>query len=164
MPLVGLLVLLTACAHVPPSSPPGASRLTTVTLRLSPHDDLKQSLEAFVRRHQIDAACVVTCVASLEQAALRFANQRDATTLTNKFEVTSLVGTLSQNGSHLHIQLADGEGRSVGGHVMEGCRIYTTAEVVLGILSDVAYARILDPTYGYKELVVQPKTASTPRR
>ncbi|MEY2408319.1 MAG: uncharacterized protein QOF48_989 [Verrucomicrobiota bacterium] len=152
-------VTLPSCAHPRRSPEPGASRMTTLTLRLKPHEDLKGALERVVLDRKIDAACVLTCVASLERAALRYANQSEATVLEGKFEITSLVGTISRNGSHLHAQLADGQGRSMGGHVLEGCRIYTTAEVVLGILTDVSFWREPDPVTGYRELVIRPRAA-----
>lgn len=69
------------------------------------------------------------------------------------FEVLSCGGTLSQDGIHVHIAISDGEGRVFGGHLLEGCEIYTTAEV--GIMeSDILFKRVYDPDTGYKELVV----------
>jgi len=40
---------------------------------------------------------------------------------------------------------------------MEGneCIIYTTAEIVLLQMVDTIYIREIDPTYGYKELVIK---------
>ena len=43
----------------------------------------------------------------------------------------------------------------VGGHVMPGNLVYTTAEVVLGEATDLEYAYELDPRYGYHELAVR---------
>ncbi|HMQ54611.1 MAG TPA: DNA-binding protein, partial [Anaerolineae bacterium] len=74
--------------------------METYALRLHPHQDLKVELDTWARTHEIEAACVVTCVGSLRRAVLRFANQDQATELEDKFEIVSLTGTLSKYGSH----------------------------------------------------------------
>lgn len=94
---------------------------------------------------------------SLQRAAIRFANQPDTTLLDGKFEIVSLVGTLSPEGAHLHISISDGGGQTVGGHLQEGALIYTTAEMVLGELDNLTFSRPMDPETGYDELAVQPR-------
>jgi uncharacterized protein len=131
--------------------------MKTYALRLHPQQDLKQALEVFRRDHALQAGCVLTCVGSLRRAAIRFANQPDTTLLDGKFEIVSLVGTLSPEGAHLHISLSDGRGQTVGGHLQEGALIYTTAEVVLGELDDLTFSRPVDAETGYDELAVQPR-------
>ena len=69
-------------------------------------------------------------------------------------EILSLSGTLSAEGAHLHLGIANGEGQAFGGHLVEGCLVYTTAEVVLGELEDVKFLRVVDPATGYKELEI----------
>lgn len=123
--------------------------------RLHPHQDLKVELDAFVRDHALEAACVVTCVGSLRQATLRLADGVTATTFKDKFEIVSLTGTLSRHGSHYHISLADGTSRTLGGHLLEGCSIYTTAEIVLAELPGMRFNRDYDAATGYPELVIQ---------
>ena len=44
-----------------------------------------------------------------------------------------------------------------GGHVLDGCRVYTTAEVVVAELTDLFFDRHTDATFGYRELVVAPR-------
>lgn len=124
------------------------------SLRLHPQQDLKGSLDSWAVAHAVEAACVLTCVGSLQQAVLRFANQPEGTPLAGKFEIVALTGTLSRHGSHYHIALADGDGRTIGGHLLEGCRIYTTAEIVLGIVPNVRYLRLPDAATGYDELYI----------
>lgn len=75
------------------------------------------------------------------------------------FEIVSLVGTLSANGSHLHLAVADSTGRTIGGHLLDGCRVYTAAEIVLGELPALDFRRETDPAFGYLELVVRPVPA-----
>jgi predicted DNA-binding protein with PD1-like motif len=142
-----------------PSSP-----LTAYALRLKPGDDLRQQLIAFVAAHHLEAGAVLTCVGSLTDVSLRLANQEAATHYHGHFEIVSLVGTLSASGGgHLHLAVADSTGRTLGGHLLDGCRIYTTAEIVLGALPALRFVREPDPTFGYQELVVKP-AKSTPAK
>lgn len=70
-----------------------------------------------------------------------------------RFEVLSLVGTLSPDGSHLHISLGDEEGRVCGGHLVRAT-VHTTAEIVVGQANALAFSRVMDEETGFKELVV----------
>ena len=124
------------------------------SLRLHPNQDLMLELDQWAVAHDISAACVVTCVGSLRQAVLRYANKPDGTLLEDKFEIVSLTGTLSKYGSHYHISLSDGEGHMVGGHLLAGCRIYTTAEIVLAVLPHERFLRLPDQGSGYDELYI----------
>lgn len=45
------------------------------TFRLKPGQDLKKEIEAFVQSNHIKAGWIITCVGSLTQVNLRFANQ-----------------------------------------------------------------------------------------
>jgi len=133
-----------------------SSRSTAVVhvLRLRPGADLLVELRAFVSRAGLRAAFVVTCVGSLTCATLRFANQREPTAISGHFEICSLVGTMGLDAMpHLHVSLSDGKGAMVGGHVLEGCMIYTTAEIVLGECGEgVAFTRPVDPETTFDEL------------
>ncbi|MCS7071779.1 MAG: DUF296 domain-containing protein [Anaerolinea sp.] len=124
-------------------------------LRLRPGQDLKRSLIEYTQRSGLRAAFVVTCVGSLQQAALRLANQDETTILNDKFEICALVGTLDPAGCHLHVALADGTGRMIGGHLQEGSLIYTTAEIVIGAAPGLHFRREHDAETGYLELVIE---------
>jgi Plants and Prokaryotes Conserved (PCC) domain len=54
-------------------------------------------------------------------------------------------GTLSQDGGHLHLAVADHQGRTFGGHLAEGRTVRTTAEVVLAADDRLLFAREHDP-------------------
>ncbi|MCW3105669.1 MAG: hypothetical protein JWQ09_175 [Segetibacter sp.] len=136
------------------SVPPGYN-LKAVTIRLHPGEDLKVKLGEYVKSLHIKAACLITCVGSLKQVAIRLAAQSATNTIVGKFEIVSLVGTLAETGLHLHISVSDSTGKTVGGHLIEGALVYTTAEVVLGIMDGVSYERETDPTFGYKELIIR---------
>jgi predicted DNA-binding protein with PD1-like motif len=123
--------------------------------RLRPGQDLKQSLLALVRERGWQAAYLAACVGSLRRACLRFAGQSEAWACEGPFEIVSLSGTLGPEGLHLHIALADAGGQVTGGHLLDGCLIYTTAEVVIGELPGYTFRRRHDPETGYAELEVE---------
>ncbi len=125
-----------------------------IALRLHPGQDLKQEIDRLMQARQIKAACILTCVGSLTRAVLRFANQKGSETLTGHFEIVSLTGVLSDRGSHCHLAIADEQGTTLGAHLMEGCKIYTTAEIVIGIIPDCSFLRTFDPQTGYPELEI----------
>ncbi|HIK55792.1 MAG TPA: DUF296 domain-containing protein [Synechococcales cyanobacterium M55_K2018_004] len=126
-----------------------------LALRLHPQQDLRVELDQWVQQEGWEAACVVTCVGSLTRAALRFAAQEEATVLEGRFEIVSLVGVMSVHGSHYHMAIADSTGRVLGGHVLPGCLIYTTAEIVIGVLPGLSFRREFDAETGYRELVIR---------
>ena len=70
-------------------------------------------------------------------------------------EIVALTGTLSQDGDHLHLAVADHQGRTLGGHLAEGCTVRTTAELALAADDQLVFAREQDPATGYDELVVR---------
>lgn len=74
-----------------------------------------------------------------------------------EFEIVSMTGTLSEDGVHVHVSVSDHEGKTIGGHLKNGCIIYTTAEVCLLELETVKFTREFDEETGFEELVVQEK-------
>lgn len=155
----------TTSAPAPQAPEPFASgRLKTYALRLRPGQDLRRELEKFAREQKLQAGLIVTAVGSLTKAAIRLADQPDATEFEGKFEIVSLVGTLSPDGPHLHISLSDKTGRTIGGHLVEGCTVYTTVELVIGEIEGVRFTREQDAESGYKELRVKRRGARRSRR
>lgn len=123
-------------------------------LRLQPDQDLKNALIEFTLAENIKAGYIITCVGSLQQACIRFAGLNTADIFRQKFEILSLSGTLCPDGVHLHIALADSNGRVIGGHLVNGNIIFTTAEIVIGTVPGITFARLDDAASGFKELVV----------
>ena len=128
--------------------------METYAFRLNPGQDLKKEMEVLTKSEKWGAACVLSGVGSLSKAAIRFANKNSAEILEGPLEIISLNGTLSQDGLHLHISVSDGNGKVVGGHLMEGSIIFTTAEIVSGILNGWKFTRSDDPATGFTELSV----------
>jgi hypothetical protein len=67
-----------------------------------------------------------------------------------------MTGTVSIHGSHLHMAISDGDGQTTGGHLVPGCAIYTTAEIVLAAFPELVYQREPCDQSGYDELVIYP--------
>lgn len=80
---------------------------------------------------------------------------QDIRTFKADFEIVSLVGTVSTNGTHLHMSFSDNEGTVRGGHLKEGTIVHPTAEIVIGIDEDVVMTREMDEETGFTELVVK---------
>ena len=93
-------------------------------------------------------------VGSLMHVTLRLANRDFYSEYDGHFEIVSITGTISIHGSHLHISVSDEDGKTMGGHLVSGCRIYTTAEIVIAVFDDVVYKREFAEDSGYEELVV----------
>jgi hypothetical protein len=129
----------------------------TYAFRLRPGDDLFAGLETVVSEQQIQAGCVLTCVGSLTVAVLRLANRNEHSTFSGHFEIVSLTGTLSVHGSHLHISISDPDGQTIGGHLVEGCKVYTTAEIVIAAFPGIVFKRQPCELSGYDELVIESK-------
>ena len=124
------------------------------TFRLKSVQDLFDSIESVVQEKQIQAGCVLSGIGSLTHFRVRLADREIPTEYEGHFEIVSLAGLVSIHGSHLHISVSDEDGKTIGGHLVSGCKIYTTAEIVLAKFNDVIYKREFAQDSGYDELVV----------
>ena len=131
--------------------------MKVVPLRLTPSVDLRLALEAWMGAQQEQAGCVISAVGSLSMAQLRLAGATQATAIHGELEILSLSGTLSPDGAHLHIAIADSKGAVIGGHLCAGSLVRTTAELVIGLLPEWQFRRELDPATGYAELRISPQ-------
>lgn len=127
------------------------------TFRLRPGHDLFNAIEDFVQVQGIEAGCVISGVGSLTHATLRLANRDFYTDYEGHFEIVSITGLVSVHGSHLHISISDGDGVTVGGHLVPGCKVYTTAEIAILAFENEVHRREFAADSGYDELVVYKK-------
>ena len=121
-------------------------------LRLQPGEDVRTTLDAWAKTLGIEAAAITSAVGSLTQAHLRYANRADGIMTTADLEVLSLSGTLGIHGMHLHLSVADREGRMLGGHMLDGCTVRTTLELTVQEIDGVRMLRLKDEQTGYEEL------------
>ena len=127
-------------------------------LRLTRGTDLRKGIEDYCSNNNIKAGGIVTCVGSLYHASIRLADGETINQYDARYEIVSLTGTVSSNGSHFHISIANEEGNFIGGHVSYGCLVNTTAEIILVSLDDeYELSREFDEVTGYNELVIHQK-------
>jgi predicted DNA-binding protein with PD1-like motif len=157
--MIRIFAFVCCCAFIALSCKPKTMNDSTKVhvIRLKPGEDIKASLANFVKLENIEAGWIVTCVGSLTDYSIRFANQQNAAKDSGHFEIVSLVGTLSTNGSHLHLSISDSTGKTIGGHLLDGCKVYTTAEIVIGESKELAFKREKDGTTPWEELQIRKK-------
>ena len=129
--------------------------MDTLPLRLAPGDDLRRALEGALAGRGVQAGFVLAGIGSLSCACIRLAGAPDASPQDGPFELLTLSGTLADGASHLHTSLARADGTLFGGHVAYGCRVHTTAEVLVALLPAWRFSREADGATGYAELVIR---------
>jgi len=136
-------------------------------VRLTPGTDLKAELEHLTEAHTLRAGCILSCVGSLSRAPLRMpgaiGEDEVFATFAEPMEIVSLTGTLCCEGLHVHITLTRRDGSCIGGHLVPGCIVNSTAELVIGELPQVEFHRPLDSATGYNKLSVQPRRSGNDR-
>jgi len=124
-----------------------------IVSRIIPGKDLKKGIEFLRDENDLKSGIIVSIVGSIDNAFLRMSNGNKKV-FKGLFEIVSAEGTISSDGIHVHVAISDEEGLVYGGHLLEGCKVHTTAELSI-IESQKVFKRIFDPTTGYKELVVE---------
>ena len=122
--------------------------------RLTKGMDLKKEIEDYVIKNKITGV-ILSSVGCLSKLAIRLADGKTVVEDEQPYEIVSVMGTLSKDGVHLHISASDGEGKTIGGHLKNGCIVNTTAEIVLLEIKEVEFSREFDETTGYEELVIR---------
>lgn len=160
--LLGLFILCAAglgyCTVLAQTESARSTRQTVYAWRLKSGQDLRTELEKFTKTAGLRAGYIITCVGSLNHATLRLANQSESTRFEGKLEIGSLDGTHAPDGPHLHLAVSDNTGKTIGGHLVEGCPIYSTAEILIGEAEDLQFTRERDAASGYKELKTRPRS------
>lgn len=125
-------------------------------LRMMPGEDVREVLAAWCAERSIEAAAIVSAVGSVSTAMIRFGGRSEGSPLEGDLEVCAFSGTLSRHGMHLHVAVADADGRMTGGHLLNGTIVRTTLELVIHEIGGVRMFRKPDTTTGYEELVPEP--------
>ena len=126
-------------------------------VRLEPGSDLRGAL-ASLNLEGCAGASILSCVGSLNEARLRLAGASDSWSSKKPVEIVSLVGTLSHDGVHLHLSVSLPTGEVVGGHLLAGSIVRTTAEIMVALLQGPRLVRRPDAATGFRELVFEPGT------
>lgn len=114
--------------------------------------DLYESILAYCKEHHIRAGYAAACVGCVTKATLRSADGVTVHTLEGRMEIVSMTGTVSEKRCHLHIAFSREDMSVIGGHLMPGCIVNTTAEIVLCEVSGLSFEKVFDPETGYHEL------------
>ena len=130
-------------------------QMRALPLRIEAGADLRAALAALPAAHGVAAAFVLQGIGSLSVAQIRYAGLPGCAELRGDLEILTLAGSLAPDGPHLHVTVADAQGRVTGGHMGPGCIVRTTAEVLVALLPDHRFSREDDPGTGFKELVVR---------
>ena len=124
-------------------------------LKLSPGEDVRQTLFSFCKFNSIAAGSILSSVGSLKKVKLRKANSDSFYDVESPHEILTLSGLVSIDGVHVHVSVADKEARVFGGHLSEGNIVFTTVELVIASFPSIQFAREFDPATGFKELSIQ---------
>lgn len=127
--------------------------MKTVCRRLHRGDDLLLSIRTLCEREKIDAAVVLSAVGCVSRAVLRDAGGVNLRSVDEPCEIVSLNGTASRTRCHLHLALSREDLSTIGGHMMPGCIVNTTCELVLGVLEHMRFDVEQDMQTGYDELI-----------
>lgn len=101
--------------------------------RLPKEGDLVEEITKFVKKNNIEKG-IVKAIGAVTEAKIGYYNQEaeeyEYTKLNQHLEIVSLLGNISildgEPMVHAHIALADDEGRTYGGHLAEGTKIFAT--------------------------------------
>ena len=131
--------------------------MKTYAVRLRRGADLLQSIEAFCAEHQIRAGVLLSGVGCVTKASIRDAGGVNIVSIDEAMEIVSLMGTVSEKRCHLHVSFAKEDLSVIGGHLVAGCMINTTCELVIAELPGTAIEKEFDEETGYDELIFRAK-------
>jgi len=125
-------------------------------LRFSPGTDLRRALDTHTFPDGSRSGFIVAGIGSLLNPRLRFADAAEEVTVAGPVELIAISGSLSKDGAHVHVAVADAQGQVFAGHLCYGSVVRTTVELLLAPIPGFELSRALDTATGFKELVVQP--------
>ncbi|MDV7106406.1 DNA-binding protein [Vibrio sp. TH_r3] len=128
--------------------------ISAIAIRLTRGSDLKKSIQQLVVQHNIQAGSLASCVGCFSIVNLRLAGAQTTLQLEEPLEIVSVMGTLTIEHQHIHVSVSDSAGRVIGGHLLEGSIIDTTAELIIHHYPSFHFSRQLDSSTGFTELVI----------
>lgn len=125
----------------------------SIVERLKPGEEFHSALKRVAFEHKLKAGVIVCAVGSLSVASLRMAGASESKTIEGPLEIVSITGTLSDTSMHVHLSVSDSTGKTIGGHLVAGCKVFTTVElVVLDLSNEWVFDRKTDEQTTYLEL------------
>lgn len=130
-----------------------------ITVRLKDGQFLREEIERIARERNVRAGVILSLVGGVRNVHLRMpkleTGEHIIKDLDGPFEIVSCTGTVSPDGCHIHFSISDRNGDCYGGHLKEGCAIFYTVELVIGIFEDAEYHKVMDANTGFEELNVK---------
>lgn len=145
-------------------------------LRLPPGTDIYRTLEQVAREKRIASGLILSGLGSLKEVTLRnvrlfpkefpvLDRHRIFSPKAEPLELLALTGNISERTGEVHVHahalVSSGleEGLVYGGHLLEGCIVFTTAEIVICSIRGMTMVREMDPETGVLELFFRPLEA-----
>jgi predicted DNA-binding protein with PD1-like motif len=141
-----------------PSIVSGFGPMKCHSVRLRRGMDLMLSIKDLCAEKHIRAGVVLSAVGCISQGRVRDASGVTIREISDHCEIVSLNGTVSETRCHLHIALSREDLSTIGGHLVSGCIINTTCELVIAELPGVCFGVEYDDETGYNELIFQEAT------
>ena len=129
--------------------------MRTVCKRLRRGDDLLREVQKMAQEEQLELAVILSAVGCVTKARLRDASGVTIREIDEPCEIVSATGTVSRKRCHIHVALSKEDLSTVGGHLVEGCLINTTCELVLGVVEGWRCGVEQDEETGYDEIVFE---------
>lgn len=127
--------------------------MKTYAVRLRRGADLLKSIEELCTKNAIRAGVVLSAVGCVSRGRVRDAGGVNIVDIAEPMEIVSLMGTVSHTRCHLHVSFSKEDLSVVGGHLVTGCIINTTCELIIGELENCVYDVEFDEETGYDELI-----------
>ncbi|GMQ49566.1 hypothetical protein VB10N_45650 [Vibrio sp. 10N] len=129
--------------------------ISLIASRLTRGQDLKLAIAELILQHNLTAGSMASCVGCLSKVHLRLAGAERTLLLEEPLEIVSIMGTLTPDHQHIHISVANQHGEVLGGHLLEGSIVDTTAELMIHHYVEHHFERKYDEQTGYSELVLK---------
>ena len=116
----------------------------TIVAKLEPGADILEELERLVHQYDVSGG-QISFIGAISQATLGYfdlhSQEYKSFSMDEDLEVTSGMGNISrlENGTpvvHAHIVVANEQGHSFSGHLMKGCKVSVTIEIVMNLFDD----------------------------
>lgn len=127
--------------------------MKTYAVRLRRGADLLESIVELCTKNDIRAGVVLSAVGCVSRGRVRDAGGVNIVDIAEPLEIVSLMGTVSNMRCHLHVSFSKEDLSVVGGHLVEGCIINTTCELIIGEMENFVYDVEFDEETGYDELI-----------
>jgi len=133
-----------------------------LTVRMAPGDDLFGTTVKICKEKNLKSGVILSVAASLRKATLRNVWKfpepfpindecRIFTPINGPLELLQMSGNITQteNGDpylHAHVTISMGrpEATCFGGHLVEGCEIFSTCEMVIAEIDGIDFMRLMD--------------------